>query len=464
MGTGVKAWLVGGTVRDLVSGVEPFDIDIATAGDPGEAARGFADSCGGSFFRMSDEFKTCRVISPDRLFSYDFAALRAPDIFNDLRRRDFTVDAMAVDLCGDGELIDPVSGLDDLRLGQLVPCGSTIFVDDPLRLLRAVRLATTRGLAISAGLTRMIRENAHRAGEPSVERRFSELSLILKPPQGGGGIRQMDQLGLLAVILPEIKALQGVTQNRHHHLDVYEHTLANYGELSRIIDDPGNLFPGQAETLAERSSRIIAGDAGWRLVMGLASLLHDIAKPYCREEAADGRIRFLEHHRLGREMADNLLARFKVSISARRTVAFLVGRHMRFEGLVQQQQPSDRARYRYLRATEPFSAELIMLSVSDRLSVRGPLVTEQDVEQHLVLAREMMRLALEEEVAGPPPSIINGDELMRALGLEPGPQVGRLVEHIREEQALGNISTKAEALVAAAGLLNRREEDGESGQ
>ncbi len=425
--TGVNAWLVGGTVRDLVSGVEPFDIDVAIEGDPGGTARRFADARGGSFFRMSDEFKACRVISADRLYTYDFAALRAPDISSDLRLRDFTVDAMAVDLRGEGELIDPVGGLDDLRVGQLVACSPAIFADDPLRLLRAVRLAVTRGLTISPALTDSIRAEARRAAEPAAERVFSELAEILEPPRGAGGIRQMDQLGLLEVLLPEVRALQGVTQNDFHHLDVYEHTLANYGELSRIIDDPGIHFPRHAHRLAERSSRAVAGDAGWRLVMGLASLLHDIAKPRCRRVDPEGRVRFLDHPAAGSGMAADILGRLRASTGARRAVSFLVGRHMRFEGLVQQQPPGDRARYRYLRATEPYTPELIMLSVSDRLSVRGGLVTDEDVEQHLQLAREMMDLALEREEAGPGPGIIDGEELMRELGLSPGPEVGRLL-------------------------------------
>lgn len=446
------AWLVGGTVRDLASGIEPIDIDIAIDGDPNGSARDFADSISGSFFQMSEEFKTCRVISSDRLYSYDFAALRAPGIENDLRLRDFTVDAMAVDLRGDGELIDPLGGLEHLRREELVACGPATFADDPLRLMRAVRLAITRHLAITPELEKQIIGNAHRASDPSAERLFSELSPVLEPPRGSAAVRLMDRLGLLQILLPELKALQGVTQNEFHHLDVFEHTLANYQELGRIIENLGAYFPGQRGYLAERRRSMIAGNASWRLMMGLASLFHDVAKPHCRGVDEVGRVHFLDHASLGRDMTSRILSRFKAGNALQQAVSFLVGKHMRFEGLVQQHPPSRRARYRYLRATDPFTPELIILSVSDRLSVLGPLVSERDVELHLELAHEMMGLAMEVEKAEPLPKIIGGDDLMAELGLEPGPEVGRLMDHIREEQALGNVSTREEALEAAMAI------------
>lgn len=443
--------------------MEPVDIDIAIESNPVEAARSFADSIGGSFFQLSEQFKTSRVISSDRVYSYDFAALRAADIIADLRMRDFTVDAMAADLRGDGDLIDPTGGLEHLRGKELVACGPGIFDDDPLRLMRAVRLSVTQGFAITPGLERQISGKAHLAGDPAAERLFEELSPILEPPRGAAGIRAMDGLGLLQVLLPDFKALQGVTQNRFHHLDVYEHTLANYNELSRIIESPGRYFPDHAGQLAERGTGMVTGNASWRLMLGLASLFHDIAKPHRRQIGDDGNVHFLDHAGAGREMTARILSRFRAPNTLLRSVSFLVGKHMRFEGLVQQHPASKRAKYRYLRATDPLSPELIILSVSDRLSVRGELVSEEDVKRHLELAREMMRLALEEELAEPVPRIIAGDELMEELGLEPGPEVGRLLEHIREEQTLGNISTRREALEAAMEMKQRDEKDGTDG-
>jgi poly(A) polymerase len=137
---------------------------------------------------------------------------------------------------------------------------------------------------------------------------------------------------------------------------------------------------------------------------------------------------------------------------------------MRFEGLLQEENPSPRARFRYLRATAPLSAESIMMSVADRLSVRGRLVTEADIERHLRLAREMMAAVFAEEEAEPLPRLIDGNDLMGEFGLGPGPLVGRLMAHVIEEQAMGNIASREEALGAAARFLEdeRRKETGKS--
>jgi len=456
---------VGGTVRDLLLGRAPGDIDLVTAGDPEPLARAFADSIGGGFFVLSEDFKACRAISPEGL-NYDFAALRGTHIIEDLGHRDFTVDALAIELprggalepLGDsrggarGALIDPFGGAAHLAGRELVTVSDSTFDDDPLRLLRAVRLEKTRGLAIGPGVAREISSKSVLASHPAVERIFFELSLLLEPPGSAAAVRRLDELGLLEVLIPELTALKGITQNEFHHLDVYNHVLASVKALEGIITDPEVFFPGRGADRMELLDRPVSGDAGRRLVLILAALLHDIAKPHCRFTDDDGLVRFFEHDRLGAELTGAILARFKISTDASQTVIRLVRRHMRFEGLVQQDVPSDRARLRYLNTTAPTSRESIMLSVSDRMAVRGIRVSEDDIRHHLALAREMMDFAFAVEEAVPLPKLVAGDELMRELGLEPGPLLGELLGRIQEEQQLGNIATRGEALELAREL------------
>jgi len=462
---------VGGTVRDLLLGRVPGDIDLVVAGDPEPLARAFADSIGGGFFVLSEEFKACRAISPEGL-NYDFSALRGRHIVEDLGYRDFTANALAIELprggvvepfggsvaggaidsggvTSGGALIDPFGGAAHLAGRELVPVSDSIFDDDPLRLLRAVRLEKGRGLVIGPALARAINDKSVLASRPAVERIFFELSLLLEPPGAAATVRRLDEMGLLEVLFPELTTLKGITQNEFHHLDVFNHVLASVEALERIVMDPEEYFPGRGASLTELLDRPVAGDAGRRLVLVLAALFHDVAKPNCRFTDHDGLVRFFEHDRLGAELTAVILARFRISNDAVETVVRLVRRHMRFEGLVQQDVPSDRARLRYLNATAPTSRESIMLSVSDRMAVRGVRVTEDDIRHHLALAREMMDFAFAIEEAVPLPRLLGGDELMTELGLKPGPLLGELLGRIQEEQQLGNISTRGEALELA---------------
>ena len=459
---GVTAWLAGGTVRDLLLGLEPSDVDVVTAREPEPLARAFADASGGSFFVLSEEFLTCRVVSGDKRFNYDFAAMRGGSIEADLSHRDFTVNAVAMALPAGGALIDPLGGAADIERQQLSPVSEDVFEDDPLRLLRAPRLEQQLGFRMETALEDAIRRQASLLEKPAPERIFRELTMLLRPPGAADAVRRLDGLGLLAVVFPELERLKGVTQNDFHHLDVFEHTLAAVGVIDRIVAEPESFFPGLGGRIAARLERQVSGGASATFVLGLAELLHDVAKPDCRFIDDDGRVRFFEHDRLGAGMAAAILARLRASSDCAGEVSQLVRRHMRFEGLLQEETPSPRARFRYLRATAPLSAESIIMSVADRLSVRGRLVTEADIERHLRLANEMMAAVFAEAEAEPLPRLIDGNDLMKEFGIGPGPLVGRLMAHVIEEQAMGTVASRDEALGAAARFLEQ-ERRGEGG-
>jgi len=453
---GVAAWLVGGTVRDLLRGSEPGDIDLATAAEPFGPARAFADAIGGSYFTLSEEFTACRVITRGGE-AYDFQQLRGGSIEADLRERDFTVDAMALPLAGGG-LIDPLGGEADLSAGRLSPVNDTVFRTDPLRLLRAVRLEKTLSLRLTGEAGLLVRRDARLAAESAAERQFSELTRIIDAPGTVAAIRRLDEFDLLEAVLPELAALKGISQNDFHHLDVFEHTLAAAGAMDDLIMDPAQVFPGTASAMKARLETPLAGDASRSQALILAALMHDIGKPGCRFTDEVERVRFFEHDRLSAELAEQVLGRFHASRTATGAVVQLVRQHMRLVGLINAGDVSERARVRYLRATHPYAPESVLLSVSDRLAVRGPASTGAAIRDHLEFAREMMARCFAAEEARPP-RLVNGEELMAALGLEPGPLVGRLLEAIEEERALGNVDSREGALEFA-----RRLAGGEDGR
>lgn len=453
-GARTRVWLVGGSVRDLLRGRAPVDIDLVTPDEPFGLARDFADSLGGSYFVLSEEFASCRVIAPAGTV-FDFQKLRGGDIADDLRQRDFTVDAMAMTLPDITTIIDPLGGRADLEAGRLAPVSDDIFATDPLRLLRAVRLEKTLGLRMTAELEQMVRRGAARASEPAAERRFFELVRILETPGGAAAVRRLDDLQLLPELLPELTALKGIAQNDFHHLDVYEHVLAAAEAMGGLLADPASVFSASAPQLADRLEAPAGGDATRKQILSLAALLHDIGKPGCRFVDEDERVRFIDHDRLSAKLATQVLRRFNASNNTIRAVNQLVRQHMRLVVLVHDRDISERARLRYLKATEPFTPESLLVSVSDRLAVRGPGSSEAAIERHLEFAREMMDRYFSAAAAAPLPALVDGADLIAELGLAPGPLVGKLLEAIGEEQQLGQLSSRDEALALARDLAKK---------
>src|SRR5438270_7484749 len=222
---GTAAWLVGGSVRDRVLGRATADADVVVDGDTQQAARAIAAAAGRAFcFSLSDEFGAWRVQSRDGSWQIDVEQLRGGSLQEDLALRDFTVNAIAEPLAG-GEPIDPLGGLADLAGRRLRMAGPSAFRDDPLRVLRMVRLYVELGLEPDAETLRAASASAAGLERVAGEREFAELCRIVSCARAVAGLRLLREVGALAVVLPELDALQGIEQNRFHHADVYEHTL-----------------------------------------------------------------------------------------------------------------------------------------------------------------------------------------------------------------------------------------------
>jgi putative nucleotidyltransferase with HDIG domain len=449
---GEGAWVVGGAVRDAALGVEVVDLDLAIAGDPAAAAKAVARAGGGHAFELSAEFETWRAVAADGSWQVDLTALRGETIEADLVERDFTIGAVAVPLAG-GEAIDPHGGLADLdrRLLRVVSGGS--FAADPLRLLRAARLAAGLGLAIDPPTTSLARSEAARAAEAAGERQLVELRQLVGGPDPLRGMALLDELGLTAVVLPELEALRGVAQGPNHHLDVHGHTMA---VLERTLEVEAGLerFGGErAGELEEMLAEPLADEVSRGTALRFGALLHDIGKPATRSEK-DGYVTFIGHDRDGVEIVGGLCARLRASRGLTRHLQDLTLHHLRLGFLVHEAPLPPRRVHEYLRATEPVSVDVTLLTIADRLSARGsgPFATEEAIEAHLALARQMLAAALDWRRDGPPKPLLRGDELAAVFGIPPGPEVGELLAELEAAQYAGEVSTQDEAVERAREL------------
>ncbi len=452
LGDAVGIWIAGGALRDAALGREVTDLDLAVAGDVATAAKAVAREGRGHSFELSAEFETWRVVAADGDWQIDLTALRGATIEEDLAARDFTVGAVAAPL-GGGEPLDPHGGLADLERRLLRVVSERSFAADPLRLLRAARLAAGLSLEIDPGTAALARAEAPRAAEAAGERQLLELRQLLGGPDPLRGMALLDELGLTPVVLPEVEALRGVEQGPNHHLDVHGHTLA---VLERTLEVEADLerFAGErapeveallAEPLADEISR------GTALRFG--ALVHDIGKPGTRSEA-NGFVTFVGHDRDGAPIIARLCERLRASRALTRHLQDITLHHLRLGFLVHEAPLPPRRVHEYLRATEPVTVDVTLLTVADRLSARGsgPFATEEAIAAHLDLARQMLGAALDWRRDGPPAPLVRGDELAAELGVAAGPELGELLAELEAARYADEIATREQAVAHARAL------------
>jgi putative nucleotidyltransferase with HDIG domain len=388
----------------------------------------------------------------DASWQVDVTALRGETIEADLGERDFTIGAVAVPL-GGGEAVDPCGGLVDLERRRLRVVGDRSFANDPLRLLRAARLAAELELEIDPATLALARREAHRAAESAGERQLAELRQLLAADDPLRGVALLDELALTKVVLPELDALRGVEQGPNHHLDVHGHTLAVLARTLEVEDDLERFAGERSAEVRELLAEPLADEMTRGVALRFGALLHDIGKPVTRGER-DGYVTFIDHDRQGAAIVGRLCERLRASRGLARHLEALTLHHLRLGFLVHEAPLPRRRVHEYLRATGPVAADVTLLSVADRLSARGsgPFATEEAVEAHLGLAREMLAAALDWRRDGPPAPLVRGDDLAAELGIEEGPELGELLAELEAAQYAGEVASREDAVELARRL------------
>jgi tRNA nucleotidyltransferase/poly(A) polymerase len=481
-----RCYIAGGYVRERLLGQQPKDVDLVVPVGAIPLARRLADATGGAFYVLDEETDAARIVyrvgpslgksarpcaarkatfetsgrKPSDLM-VDLTAMRGPDITADLKARDFTINAMAID-AGDylehhPAIHDPCHGQRDLAAHLVRATGEQAFRKDPVRLLRALRFAATLDLQIEPETESWIRRDAALIARPSAERIRQELVPVMAACGAANHLRRMDELGLMRHVLPELAALKGVAQPEPHIYDVYEHTLVTIAEAERLSAFPNaELGPDErrflspfAADLAVHFGGITCEGRKRSILLKFAAMLHDVAKPATNggTARANGRRRDLGHERLGANTARGVLRRLRFSAHEIRLVGTVVRHHMR-PGFLEKEPPvTRRAIYRFFRDTGDAGVDTLILSLADHLATRGTTILGDHWRRHLELTRLLLDHYFNkpQEVLAPPP-LVTGDDVMPLLGLAPGPQVGRLLEAVREAQAEGKLHTKEEAL------------------
>lgn len=472
-------YLVGGAVRDAILGREVHDLDFAVPQNALKLAKALADKLPAAFYPLDVENDTARLViihadgSRDIL---DFAGFRGVTLEDDLRGRDFTLNAIALYLRS-GELLDPLGGVDDLRAKRLRACAETSMSDDPVRILRAVRQAASYGLSIDKTTREQMKAAVPGLASVSAERSRDEILKILAGPRPDTALRALDMLGVLPHILPELAAMKGVTQSPPHVQDVWSHTLSVLRHLEDILDllapqyneekSNADLYNGllvlklgrYRAQLGEHLAEKLNTDRPLRALLFLAALYHDVEKPSTRTVEESGRIRFFTHEDKGAQTILRRAIALRLSNDEMDRLKLIVAHHMRIHAhadrLRKGQPISRRAIYRFFRDTGPAGVDIILHSLAD---LRATFETSLP-QDHWVAELDICRALLEAYFETPeqvvrPPQLINGNDLMTELGMKPGRQIGQLLEAIRESQAEGNLASREEALAFAREWLS----------
>jgi len=458
----VKAYLVGGFIRDAQLGRATADIDIALAADALEIAPKLAETLGGKFVLLDKENRIGRVVVLDKRapsggrWQLDFTSFKA-SIEKDLSRRDFTIDAIAVDLEEVGgedlTLIDPFGGQADLKDKTIQVVAESVFKDDPVRLLRAARLAVELGFSLDENTEALVKSQCHLIADVAGERLREELVRLLAVPHPERFLFQLDELGLITALFPELAKAKGVEQPKEHSWNVFDHSLQTVIAVDFLLHQGSWEYVSEkvlavvpwSEALAEHFAQEVSGGSTRRALLKLAALLHDICKPETKAIGEDGRIHFLGHAKLGAAAVADRLSRLRFSSKEAKLVENVINYHMRPGQMSQQGLPTQRAIYRYFRDTGEVGIDILFLSLADHLATRGPNLDITGWREHTEMVKYVLEKNLEQRVVEPV-KLVDGNDLINIFGLSPGPALGEILEAVREAQASGELNDREEAL------------------
>jgi poly(A) polymerase len=426
----IPIFLVGGYIRDLFLGVARKDYDLTLPKDASSFIPMIEKSLHLHFFKIGKEemgTTTYRIIKEN--MSIDLTLFPGERVEEDLQRRDFTINATAFSL--QNETFHRVEkALDDIR-NRVIRTVSYYSIDqDPLRMLRAIRyLCTLDGSVMDNGLRKEISLKKGEIRNLPGERIKMELDQILLSPRPEVGIRSLYELGLLFILMPELKNLENLGQDEHHHLNVLSHTLLMMEKIS-----------GAFEWIAQRVRNISLSQEDW-LSIYYAALFHDIGKQDTYSIDEKGRVHFYHHEAFSCQKAENIMERLRFSNTMRNKILHLVQHHMRILNL--SRETKETALKRFVNQMAEETPLLVVLTLADKEASRGILSIQVDevVEDHSLRILELFN---EKEIVNPP-SLITGHDVM-ALGYPPGPKVGQILNFIHEKQVEGKVKNREEAL------------------
>ena len=452
-------YIVGGFIRDSLLDEPSNDVDMVVKQDPIVLGNKLAQITGGHSYNLSLDHHVTRVEIPenDRTFRIDLTQI-AGNVEDNLCTRDFTINSMAVPLNRftpnqwKDNIIDPLNGMSDLLNKTLRCSNSDVFLHDGLRLLRGVRIAAKLKFRLDPYTATLMKSHSHNIERVSPERVRDEFLTILSTHSAHSQLAILDRLDILCRIIPELSNTKGVDQTKVHYWDVWGHSIhaveaAEMVTLGHHNSAIYSLVPWTQEIESHFNQTITDGH-NRRTILKLTALLHDIAKPQTKSTDSTGRTRFLRHSEEGAEIANERLSALRLSRTGIKSVCKMIEEHLRPTNMSYNLDlPTPRAIYRYYRDLEDVAIDTLYLAMADYLAAKGPEIAPDNWAKHAKMIAHILQTgSIQPQNDTKPTRLLTGTDIINELGIQPGPQIGAILEHINESQAAGIIKTKEDAL------------------
>jgi tRNA nucleotidyltransferase/poly(A) polymerase len=472
-------YLVGGAVRDAFLDRKINDLDFAMGHDPTALAKRVAKRLNAGFFVLDDERHTARVLfrsAQGEILPLDFVQFTGGSLEEDLRHRDFTINAMAVSICDHEKIIDPLNGLADLSVGLLRLVSTHALLDDPVRVLRGIRLALDFGFDFVEELPIQMHAAAGYLPSASYERQRDEFFKILEGPVPEKGMGFCREYQVFDTLIPPLIEQEHIPASHPHTLPLFDHTLeavANFANLidwicrrdAMLIEPPwwivyagAELFSFSTEIKSFFDVEVTPGRSKRGLAL-LATLLHDIGKPLTMRKGEDTQLHYYGHAEVGADFALEAARRLRLSNAEADWIQKMVRRHMKLLPMVNAKTNlSRKVIYRFFKEVEDVGVAIALHSLADIAATFCDSLTHEKWEAAVGVTRELLTAWWEyqDEVISPP-LLLDGNDLQKEFELKPGKRIGELLECLREAQAIGEVRDRSEAKVFIHSQISQME-------
>ena len=441
-----EIYLVGGTVRDFYLGLESTDRDIIVMNeDAREFALKLSELFQATFVPLDEENKIYRIVLPDKINYIDVTNPVGDSIEKDLMRRDLTINAIAVNI-RTGELIDISGGVTDIKNKCINYVNELNFVDDPLRLLRVYRFQALYGFQLAPETINAVCKYSDLIHKPAVERINYELLKLFGGEYAHVALENMNKTWILEEIFPFVKELKQVPPNSHHHLDLFHHSIETVKQVQILYNEA-------SDDVKNHLSRIDFGGFPRLAHLKLAAFMHDIGK-FSTWTIEEGKHRFIKHDDVGAKMSVKILKDLHFSNKQIDYISSMIKYHIYPSHVMTSPQITEKIMMRYVRKMDTNAIDTIILAQADRLSARGPEITDQIVERNITSLNMLLKFYLEaKETLKPLPKLLSGNDVMQILNIKPSKRLGEIMDALHDAQISGDVITKEHAIEFVKNLV-----------